>query len=238
MMSHRHWMPALAVVATFALASCQTMKDAVNAIPMPHLKLPKMPKLPKLPKLSSVTKIIPGMGSDDSVGADDPVVSFDARASLGYGHTLRVEVHEGTRSPIRRFRDLVFIDRDGVAKIGDFGSAKLGGHSIAEARRMIETVLRSRGAVSAAVNVHIVSVENQPVVCVDGDVAVPSCLPVWEGITVAEAIRFCGGRRQGSSAQAVYVLHEGVRRFFSTAASADRDFELSPGDIIVASPHL
>ena len=175
------------------------------------------------------------MNGDDSVGSDDPKVPFDARTTLGYGHTLRLEVYEGTREVKTRFKDLVMIDKQGIAKIGDIGSARLGGRTLAEARRTIEGVFRTGGFAASQVNVHVISVENVSVVSVEGDVTQPTSLPLWEGITVRDAVRYAGGRPVKSRAQAVYVAHEGKRRFFPSEAAADDAIELQPGDIVTLS---
>jgi protein involved in polysaccharide export with SLBB domain len=220
---------------TFALSSlvgCHTFKSAIDAIPIPHIPLPK------LPKMSSVKKMIPGLNGDDSVDGDDPRVPFDPRGTLGYGHTLRIEVYEGTREVRQRFKDIAMVDKQGVLQVGKIGSARLGGRTLPEARRMIEGVFRTGGFAAAQVNVHIVSVENTQIVSVEGDVAVPSSLPLWDGITISEAIRYSGGRRVGSRAEALYVIHEGKRRFFPNVKAADAEIELRAGDIITVSPDL
>ena len=69
-----------ASAALLVLSNCGTMKRVVDAIPVPS-----MPKI-SLPKLSSVTKIIPGMGGEPEV--HDPVMPFNSKGSLGYGHTV------------------------------------------------------------------------------------------------------------------------------------------------------
>jgi hypothetical protein len=229
MMIRRSLTLAIAALVALSMSACHTVGDAIKSIPVPHIPLPKM---------SSVKKLIPGMNGDDSVDGDDPRVPFDARATLGYGHTLRLEVYEGTREVRQRFKDLVMVDRRGVAQIGEVGSARLGGRSLAEARRMIEGVFRTGGFAAAQVNVHVVSVENTPVVSVDGDVAMPTSLGMWKGMTVRDAILYAGGRRAGSGAQALYVVHEGKQRFYATAAAADAAIELQPGDIVTVSPDL
>ena len=183
--------------------------------------------------------VIPGVGpSGDSVSADDPAVAFNSKGILGYGHTLRLAVYDGSIEPTRLFNGLVMIDRKGVADFGKFGSAQLGGHTIPESRHLIESVFRRHGEAVGRVHVHFISVENTPLVTVEGDVAAPLVTPLYKGMTLRDAIAQAGGRKSGSAAQALYVTQNGTRRFYRSEASADYGSPLRAGDIITLSPDL
>lgn len=216
--------------ALLTLASCGTMKRMVDAIPVPA-----MPDI-AMPKLSSVTKIIPGLGGEAK--PEDPVMPFNSKGVLGYGHTLKVQVFDGARTPKELFEGEAMVDERGVLTLGDIGSAKVGGRSLPESRAMIGSVFRSAGRVAAHVHVHIIAVEGVELVSVEGDVTSPIVTPRWDDMTVADAITMAGGRKIGSPAQAVYVTREGQRRFYSSAARANDEASLRAGDIITLSPDL
>lgn len=216
--------------AVVALTSCGTMKRMVDAIPVPS-----MPDI-SMPKLSSVTKIIPGLGGDDK--PEDPVMPFNSKGTLGYGHTLKLQVFDGARSPKELFKGDVMVDERGVLTLGDTGSAKVGGRSLPEARAMIGSVFRSAGRVAAHVHVHVFAVESVELVSVEGDVTSPIVTPRWDDMTVADAITMAGGRKAGSRAQAVYVTREGQRQFFNNEARANDEIHLRAGDIVSLSADL
>ena len=183
--------------------------------------------------------VIPGMGpSGDAVSAQDPLMPFDYKGTLGYGHTLRLAVYDGAIEPSRLFNGLVMIDRQGIADFGKYGSARLGGHTIPEAQRLVESVFRRNGSAVGRVHVHVISIENTPLVTVEGDVATPVVMPLYKGLSLHEAVAQAGGRRAGSQAQAVYVTQKGVRRFYQSEAAADYGSPLGAGDIITLSPDL
>lgn len=183
--------------------------------------------------------VLPGMGpSGDSVSAEDPVVPFNAAGVLGYGHTLRLAIFDGSIEPTKLFSGLVMIDRHGVADFGKLGSAQLGGHSLIESARIIESVFRRNGTASGRVHIHFISVENTPLVTVNGDVRAPMVMPLQKGMTVKTAVASAGGRKPGSAAQAVYVTQSGTRRFYYSEAAADYGSPLKAGDIITLSPDL
>ena len=218
----------LAAAALASLPGCSSIKKAVDAIPVPSM-----------PSLSSVTKVIPGMGpSGDSVGSDDPVVPFNSKGILGYGHTLRLVVYDGVVEPKRLYSGLVMIDQHGVADFGKFGTARLGGHNITEARRLIESVFVRTGGAASRTHVHFVSVENTPLITVEGDVVSPITTPQWQNMTLRDAVAAAGGRRPGSTARAVYVIQNGQRRFYQSVEAADYGSPLHAGDIITLSPDL
>lgn len=229
-MIHAHFLPAALAAACLALASCSTVRDW-----MPDIKMPKVP-MPKMPDLTAVKKLLPG--SDDSVSADDPQVAFDPRGPLAPGHTLRLRVFSGVRSGNEIFHGLALIDPQGVAAFDDFGTAKLGGRSLPDAVRLIESVFRVSRNAASALTVHIVSVENAQLVSVTGDAAAPQHVPFSDGMKFSDAVNAAGGRKAGSRAQAVYLAREGVKKFHRWIGALDESASPQPGDIILLSPDL
>ncbi len=219
---------AFAVAALALLCGCSSIKKAVDAIPVPSM-----------PKLSSVTNLIPGVGpSGDMVSSDDPTVPFNSKGTLGYGHTLRLVVYDGVVEPKKLYSGLVMIDEHGVADFGKFGTARLGGHNITEARRLIESVFIRTGGAASRTHVHFVSVENVPLITIEGDAANPMTTPLWKKMTLRDAVAAAGGRRPGSTARALYVIKNGQRRFYQSVEAADYASPLQAGDIITLSPDL
>jgi len=214
----------LASATLIALASCTMIDSAVRSIPTPTL--------------SGVTNMIPGLGAGDDVGSKDPLVQFAPDLPLGPGHTLRVAVYDGARTARQLFDGLVMVDERGVIEFSKIGSAKVGGRTPAEARVMIESVFRAAGRAGSQVHVHLISIENTPLVAVEGDVARPVVLALWHRMKVSDAIAQAGGRPARSIARSVYVSHAGVRQFFPTEALAIGKTKLQAGDIIRLSPDL
>jgi len=145
----------------------------------------------------------PGLGGEAK--PEDPVMPFNSKGVLGYGHTLKVQVFDGARTPKELFEGEAMVDERGVLTLGDIGSAKVGGRSLPEARAMIGSVFRSAGRVAAHVHVHIIAVEGVELVSVEGDVTSPIVTPRWDDMTVADAITMAGGRKIGSPAQALHA---------------------------------
>ena len=223
-------LPSFVTAALLAalFTGCSSVKKTLNAIPVPSM-----------PKLADVTKVIPGMGpSGDSVGSDDPVMPFNSKGTLGYGHTLRLAVYDGVVSPKKLYGGLVMIDQQGIANFGKFGSAKLGGRTITEARRMIESVFVRKGTAASRTHVHFISVENVPLVTIEGDVVNPVTSPIWNKMKLVDAVEFAGGRRPGSTARSVYVIQNGQRRFYPSIDAAAKASPLRAGDIISLSSDL
>lgn len=221
----------LPLLAAGVLTGCATVKRFTPDL----TKLPT-PSLPSFSTLKKVTAIIPGMPSSDKVAEDDPQMPFNARGTLGYGHTLRVHVYEGARSSKRIYNGLVMVDTQGVVDFGDGGgSAKIGGATLPKAVEAIAATFRVAGRLHRPVTVHILSVEDIPLVSITGDVAKEEFIPAWEDMTIMQAVNVAGGRKPGSTASRVYLIREGNRRFFTNLEAADRE-EPEPGDIILLSP--
>jgi hypothetical protein len=201
------------------LAGCKTINKMAHAVPVP--------------KLSSVTKIIPGMG-----GPDDPEVPFDVRGQLAYGHTVRVEVYDGARVATKLFAGTVMVNQEGIVEFPDVGSVKIGGRTPLEARGMIESLFRSAGRAASRTHVHMVSIEGNPLVAIEGEVVRPAILLLTKGMTTSSAMLQAGGRPEGSMARAVYITHEGGQKFFINEVRADNAYKLAAGDIITLSPDL
>lgn len=213
-----------ALCAVWALPACTTIKEKVAKIPVP-----------KLPDLSGVKKILPG---GDGVAANDPEIPFNAGGKLAYGHTLRLRIYDGAMNARELFNGRVMVDDHGVATIGKIGSAKIGGHTLPEAERMIQSVCRVSGRAGLQIHVHIVSVEGTDLISVGGDVRTPAYLPVWQGAQFSSVVNTVGGRKPSSQGRAVYVTRDGVRKFFSFIGAADAWDTPKAGDIITLSADL
>jgi hypothetical protein len=223
-------LPLLAV--TLGVSACATIKRFTPDLS----KLPK-PPMPSFASLKKITNIIPGMPETDKAAEDDPVMPFNARGTLGYGHSLRIHVYEGARSPKRIFNEVVMVDSKGVLDLGQAGSAKVGGATLPKAAETIAATFRVGLQLGRTVSVQILSVEDTPVVSVRGDVITDEFIPAWEGMTIEQAVRVSGGRKLGSTAHGVYLIREGERRYFSNLADAN-ELEPEPGDIIELSPDI
>lgn len=210
----------LAIGLALSLCACDTIKKYTPSIP-----------LPSLPDLTQVARILPG--SADKVDGQDPDIDFDPRGTLRPGHTLRLEIHEGLRSAKSLWKGLTVVELDGTAKIGKIGSAKLRGLTLPEAAASIGAVFRVAGMTSSPVAVHIVSVENLAVIAVEGDLTSgPKPLPLYDNITVADAIQLAGGRKPNSTSKSLYITRSGQKRYFRSLDAANNDWRLAAGDII------
>jgi len=213
-------------------SGCDTLKKYTSSLPLPSL-----PSLPSLPDMTQVKRMLPGSG--DKLDSNDPDIAFDPRGTLRPGHTLRLQVHEGLRSAKSLWKGLTVIELDGTAKIGKIGTANLRGLKLPEAAQAIGAVFRVGGRTSSPVAVHIVSVENTAVLSVEGDLAAgPQPLPLYDGISVADAVRLAGGRKPNSNARGLYITREGQKRYFRSIPAADDVWRLDAGDIITLSADL
>ena len=79
---------------SLTLCSCGMIKSVLPDWHVPMPKLPKLPKigLPSLPSRNTIARFVPGMNEHDKADADDPEVPCNSRNTLGFGHTLRLEV--------------------------------------------------------------------------------------------------------------------------------------------------
>lgn len=209
---------------TLGLASCSTIKRYTPSIP-----------LPKLPDITQVKRILPG--SEDKLNNQDPTVPFDPRGELRPGHTLRVQVYQGLRSAKSMWNGLVMVELDGTISFKDLGSTKVRGMKVPEATRAIAMTFRVGGRTASNVVVHILSIENTSLIALDGDLAAgPQSIPLYDGITVSQAIRLSGGRSKNSSANGIYLTRKGVKRYFRSVVAAESNIKLEAGDIITLSP--
>lgn len=215
-----------AILAGLAGASCNTLKKVGSSIP-----------LPGLPDVTKLKRILPG--TDDRVNDADPNVPFDPRGTLSPGHTLRLQVNESLRSAKSLWKGLVMIEQDGSVDLGKTGKAKIAGKTPHQAARAIESAFRVGGRTSLPVSVHILSVENIALIALDGDLAAgPQPLPMFDNVTVQEAIRLAGERSPNSTARGIYITRDGKKRYFRSAADADTQWKLNPGDIITLSADI
>lgn len=212
-----------ASLATVLLSSCSMMRAI-----MPNL----------LPSRNTIAAIVPGLDPVDKASGEDPQMPFNSRGTLGYGHTLRLEVYEGSRSTSRIYRGISMVDTQGVLPLGDVGSARVGGLRPAAAVNAIATAFRLQGRNTRPLTVHIISVENTPVVSINGDVQQPEFIPAFEDMTVRSAIASIGGRKAGSTSRGIYISRDGQRHFFTSLDSADARWTPRAGDIITLSPDI
>jgi hypothetical protein len=219
-------------MAALALSACATIKRFTPDLS----KLPK-PPMPSFSSLKKIKNIIPGMPDTDKVTEEDPQMPFNARGTLGYGHSLRIHVYEGARSPERLFNKVVMVDSKGIIDLGPAGTTQVGGATLPKAADAIAATFRVGMRLSRSVTVHILSVEDTPVVAVRGDVLTDEFIPAWEDMTLEQAVRVSGGRKLGSTAHGVYLIREGERRYFSSLENAN-ELEPEPGDIIELSPDI
>ena len=220
------------LMAALALCACATIKRFTPDLS----KLPK-PPMPSFSALKKIKNIIPGMPDTDKAAEEDPQVPFNARGTLGYGHSLRIHVYEGARSPNRLFNKVVMVDSKGIIDLGAAGTTQVGGATLPKAADAIAATFRVGLRLSRSVTVHILSIEDTPVVAVRGDVLTDEFVPAWEDMTIEQAVRVSGGRKLGSTAHGVYLIREGERRYFSSLENAN-ELEPEPGDIIELSPDI
>ncbi len=224
----------LSAPAILTLSSCSLMQMVDPDFKIP---LPKLPKL-RLPSMNTVAKIVPGMAERDKVDANDPDVPFNSRGTLGFGHTLRLEVYEGSRSPDRIYSSIVMVNAEGLLPLGEVGTARVGGLHLPKAADAIAAVFRLAGRNSRPITVQIISVENTPVISINGDVREAEYIPAFEDMSVLHAVTVTGGRKPGSTARGVYIAREGERRFFTSLEAANNDWRPRAGDIITLSPDI
>lgn len=228
----------LSAAAMLALSACSMIKSITPDWHIPSLPKLSLPSLPSLPSRNTIAKIIPGMSETDKVGSEDPTVPFNSRGTLGFGHTLRIEVYEGSRGPDRIYRDIVMVNEKGELPLADVGTARVGGLQLPQAAEAISSVFRVAGRNTRPITVHIISVENTPVISINGDVLGSEFIPVFDNITVRSALNVSGGRKLGSTKRGVYITRSGVRSFFTSLDAATDKWDPQAGDIITLSPDI
>jgi protein involved in polysaccharide export with SLBB domain len=164
---------------------------------------------------------------------NDPLVAYDVRKPLAYGHTLELSVYRGVRSPSRIFNERVMVDGKGYVHLGKVGDVKVGGLTTTQAIRSIEAAFRHYDG-SGIVSVRLSRIEETPLVLVTGAVRYPGVIQFFDGITATSALPYVGGRSARAPGLAVYVTREGVRTFHTSGAGV----ELLPGDIVEFSSDL
>lgn len=219
----------LPAIAAILLPGCAFLGNTVEKVKIP------VPKMPKLPGVGDILDFWP---SEDRASEDDPTMPFNSRGTLGYGHTMRIDVYEGTRNTSQLYRSVLMVDERGRIDLGKFGTVKVGGSKLPEARRAIEAAVYTSARTARAITVHIHSVENVSLIAVTGDVQEDEYIPMFDGIRVSRAVTVAGGRKLGSSARALYLIREGEPRFFPSLGQADAAWKPKPGDIIQLSPDL
>jgi protein involved in polysaccharide export with SLBB domain len=186
-----------------------------------------------LPKISMPKVKIPFMGGEDTAPpADDPVVPFDPRKPLTYGHTLKLVVYRGARDPSKLFAGSVMVDKEGMVTFKDAGQVKLGGLTMPKAALAIQSAfMRKHG--DAIVQVQIERVEDMPLIMVSGAVRSPGAMQWFEGLTVNRVLTTAGGH-DASVGRAVYVVHQGMRHFHA----APDETAVEAGDMVMFSSDL
>ena len=224
----------LFVAICFAFCSCSMIKSIIPD------SMPKLPKigLPSLPSRNTVAKFVPGMAERDKVDSEDPDVPFNSRGTLGFGHTVRLEVYEGTRSPDRIYRGIVMVNTEGLLPLGEVGTARVGGLHLPKAADAIATVFRLAGRNTREITVQIISAENTSVISLTGDVSDPEFIPLFDDMSVRQAVTVTGGRKPGSTSRGVYISRQGQRHFFTSLEAATDRWKLQAGDIILLSPDI
>ncbi len=190
-----------------------------------------LPKIP-LPKVD-----IPFVGAPAAPPVNDPAVPFKPQQTLGYGHTLDLEIYAGISSPKRLFRGTVLVDEDGSVDFGKLGKVKVGGMKAAEASRHIGATLR-RNRSEGTVNVQLARVEDVSLVTVTGAVHNPGVAPWFEGESIGHVLSYAGGKDNSSKGQAFYITRKGVRHFYGSPDSLLAISTLEAGDIIEFSSDL
>ncbi len=220
----------LLLPALLLIGACTTVKKYTPDFS----RLPK-PPLPSFAGLKKLTRVLPGMPDTDSTGAEDPRVPFEADQKLSQGHSLRLHVYEGARSTKRIYNGVVMVDADGTVTFPEAGSVRLGGQDLAEAAETIARTFRVGLRITRPVTVHVLSVEDVPLVAVTGDINRVRYLPAWEGMTLSQAVAHAGGRRAGSTNRGIYVIREGLSRYYPGLEAADAKMTPEPGDILQLS---
>jgi protein involved in polysaccharide export with SLBB domain len=174
-----------------------------------------------------------------SVSSDDPDIPFDPRGTLRPGHTLRLEICVSLRSSRTIWKGLALISLDGDIDLGRHGQVKLQGKTVPQAIQLISAQIRASGRTAAPIVTHIISIENTPLVTLEGDLAAGTqVIPVFEGISIAKAVQLSGGRRSSSTNRSLYLTRDGKRRFFRSIEQADQQWSIQPGDLITLSTDL
>lgn len=207
----------LAVPLALAPGGCSWMK-------LPEVSLPKMPDIN-----------VPFVGDDGTAPKDDPLVPYTLRQPLGPGHTLEITAYAGQRSPAKIFSGSIMVDADGKADLGHFGKVKIGGLSVTQALIELEGAFRKKRGESL-ISVHLKRIEETPLLQVAGAVAHPGVVQFFDDCNPVNILPYAGGRDARAAGRAVYVTHDGVRKFHRDYAYAD--IELERGDIVTYSDEL
>jgi hypothetical protein len=196
-----------------------------------------LPSFSPMATLKAAPKLLPGVQGRDEVGENDPKMPVDPDSTLRSGHTLRLQVYEGARAPELVLAALALIDESGQADLGKAGTIALGNQGLPKAVAAIAAQCRVNLQLGRSCNVHLLSIDDVPLVSVVGEIKAPRHLQLSEDLTVGQAVEACGGRPAGSSHRALYLTRLGERRFFANLEAA-ADEELQRGDIVELSTDL
>jgi hypothetical protein len=99
-------------------------------------------------------------------------------------------------------------------------------------------VFRLAGRNTRPITVHIISVEEHAGHLDQRRRARSRVHPVFEDMSVQQAVTVTGGRKPGSSSRGVYISREGQRQFFTSLEAANDRWSPQAGDIITLSPDI
>jgi protein involved in polysaccharide export with SLBB domain len=180
-----------------------------------------------LPACSSFSRLKIPFVTKGAPAENDPLVPFDLRRPLAYGHTLELSVYRGLRSPSRIFSGRAMVSAKGYVQAGAAGDVKVGGLGVTQAARAIEAAFR-RVRSGEIITVHLARIEQTPLVEIVGAVRAPGFIQFFDGMTAAAALPYVGGRTGHGGGQSITVTRRGLRMFHPGAGGV----ELLPGDIV------
>lgn len=183
----------------------------------------------KLPKVD--VPFIGGSGASQH----DPVVPYAIGDKLAPGHTLKLSIYAGYRSPSRLFSGDVVVDEKGEVNFGQYGKTKVGGLDATSAWLAINSQFNQKRG-EKIITVHLESIEGLRVLGVIGAVQKPSVVQWYDGVNAGNILSYVGGLKvQG---QSIYIIHNGRRAYHSSLSAAQAAGELAPGDIVHYSGDL
>ncbi len=193
--------------------------------------MPKMPSV-HLPKVH-----IPFTGSSDSASSEDPHADYNVNSLLGYGHTLQLTAYHGLRSPNKFFSKTLMVDKNGRLDLGKAGKVQVGGLTALQAVRQLEGAFRRQQGESI-ITVHLKQIEDVPLVTILGAVRKPGLIQWFDGLDVVHTLPYVGGRDARSIGRAIYLTHNGARKFYANTSGEEDTLILEQGDIVEFSGDL
>jgi protein involved in polysaccharide export with SLBB domain len=196
-----------------------------------------LPQAATMETLKKVPRLLPGVQAEDRANAQDPLVPFDPLKPLATGHSLRLQMVEGSRSPDEILSTVAVIEPNGQIDLGRAGRPRVGGMRLPQAVEAINAHCRLSLSVGRSLSTHVISIENQPLVAVVGEVTQSRHLALSDGLSLGQAVSLCGGRQAKSGHRAIYLTRSGERRFFPHLEACS-SLPLEAGDIVELSSDL